>query len=139
MNIVITRANSKDAADICAIDRERFTDPWAEKNFADIAVKSEVFLLKAVIDGVIAGFIAAFNEWELIYIARIAVSREAERKGIGTALLNALPSEKLVLDVRYGNTGARAFYESYGFEQAAVRKNFYERPREDGCTYILER
>ena len=37
----------------------------------------------------------------------------------------------LTLEVRAGNTPARALYESMGFQTVGVRKNYYEKPTED--------
>ena len=50
-----------------------------------------------------------------------AMCRSAREKGLAF----------LTLEVRESNLPARRLYESCGFCTAAVRKNYYERPRED--------
>ena len=37
----------------------------------------------------------------------------------------------LTLEVRASNQAAIALYEKHGFTQAGLRKNYYEKPRED--------
>ena len=50
-----------------------------------------------------------------------AMLSDAETKGLAF----------LTLEVRESNAPARALYEKAGFRTAGVRKNYYERPRED--------
>ena len=38
---------------------------------------------------------------------------------------------EITLEVRAGNNSAIALYESLGFVQEGIRKNFYEKPTED--------
>ena len=72
------------------------------------------------------------------YVGNLAVGAPFRRRGVGTALLRAMLDHAeergaafLTLEVRESNTAARRLYERCGFETAAVRKNYYERPRED--------
>jgi ribosomal-protein-alanine N-acetyltransferase len=37
----------------------------------------------------------------------------------------------LTLEVRASNVAAIALYEKYGFQQAGLRKGYYQNPRED--------
>jgi ribosomal-protein-alanine N-acetyltransferase len=70
----------------------------------------------------------------------------ARRRGIGRALTLSLCAEArerdlafLTLEVRESNLPARRLYESCGFADVGVRKNYYEKPREDAvlmtCTF----
>ena len=43
--------------------------------------------------------------------------------------------EFMTLEVRAGNLAAQGLYEKYGWEKVGVRKNFYEKPREDAFLY----
>ncbi|MBQ3275716.1 MAG: GNAT family N-acetyltransferase, partial [Oscillospiraceae bacterium] len=69
----------------------------------------------------------------------LAVAEDARRRGVGRALTEAMLESArdrglrfLTLEVRESNAPARALYEKTGFRPAGVRKNYYERPREDG-------
>ena len=67
----------------------------------------------------------------------IAVAPEFQRKGLGRELLDALIvglEEKgivtLWLEVRDSNRAAIALYESLGFNEVSIRRNYY--PTADG-------
>ena len=69
------------------------------------------------------------DEWE---IARIAVSPNARRKGIGQCLFDYMMSTckekkmvRILLDVRESNFPAISFYKKNGFTVDGIRKNFY--------------
>jgi ribosomal-protein-alanine acetyltransferase len=65
-------------------------------------------------------------------IQTIAVVESARRQGLGRVLMLRMIDEarergasELFLEVRADNPGAQALYESLGFEQIAVRPNYY--------------
>jgi ribosomal-protein-alanine N-acetyltransferase len=66
-------------------------------------------------------------------IQTIAVAPDARRRGLGRVLMVALLTEarerratEVFLEVRADNPSARALYVSLGFEQIAVRPNYYQ-------------
>jgi ribosomal-protein-alanine N-acetyltransferase len=72
-------------------------------------------------------------------IESLAVSTTARRQGIGRSLCEALMqwarmrgASRALLEVRMSNRTARALYESLGFHEVAVRKDYYREPDEDG-------
>ena len=63
---------------------------------------------------------------------------EARRRGIAEALLRELERllpargvERITLEVRASNEPALALYRKLGYEALGLRKNYYEKPRED--------
>lgn len=93
----------------------------------------------ALLGSAVAGLLPPQAELETI-----AVAKEAQRRGIGRALLSALTAElngegigDLWLDVRASNQAALAFYRSAGFAQTGRRKNYYRDPGEDGLLLTL--
>lgn len=71
-------------------------------------------------------------------IQRIAVDPAFRRRGVGRKLMEAMAAlgrmkgvREVALEVRESNEGARKLYESYGFKQEAVRKEYYHNPTED--------
>ena len=67
----------------------------------------------------------------------IAVDPDFQRRGLGKALLEHLIDElekrgvlTLWLEVRASNVAAIALYESLGFNEATIRRNYY--PTADG-------
>ena len=70
-------------------------------------------------------------------ITSVAVHPDHRRKGLAEKLMNAfehsLPedTESIFLEVRESNAPAIALYEKCGFVRLAIRKNFYDSPREN--------
>jgi ribosomal-protein-alanine N-acetyltransferase len=66
-------------------------------------------------------------------VQTIAVAPSARRQGLGRTLMVRLIAEadarrarQVFLEVRADNPGARALYDSLGFEEIAVRKHYYQ-------------
>ncbi|MEE3378515.1 MAG: ribosomal protein S18-alanine N-acetyltransferase, partial [Lachnospiraceae bacterium] len=79
-------------------------------------------------------------------ILNITVRPEARRQGIATQLLGKIgelsePRGVTVihLEVRESNTPARTLYEKLGFTVDGIRKNYYERPRENAVLMTLDK
>lgn len=80
-------------------------------------------------------------EWE---IENIVVAPHAQRRGLGTQLLNEFfnlartrHAQAIFLEVRESNLPARRFYEKHGFAQACRRTSYYHMPTEDAIVYRL--
>ena len=65
----------------------------------------------------------------------IAVADTHRRRGIARMLveelIRQLDAYQLTLEVRASNSPAIALYESLGFVQVGLRKNYYRKPKED--------
>ena len=66
-----------------------------------------------------------------LMLGHVAVAKHAKRKGIGTALVDAmharaekLNKRKLVLDVELSNIDAIRFYQHAGFSEESINKGF---------------
>ena len=66
-------------------------------------------------------------------ILRIGTCLDYQQQGIASQLLTAMAqmcqatgAERVLLEVREDNHAAIAFYQKHGFEQIAVRKNYYD-------------
>ena len=69
----------------------------------------------------------------------MAVEPSCRNKGIGRKMMEVLlqklkraGANAVTLEVRRSNEAAIALYESLGFVTEGIRKNFYEKPAEDG-------
>ncbi|WP_341717592.1 ribosomal protein S18-alanine N-acetyltransferase [Micromonospora sp. FIMYZ51] len=67
------------------------------------------------------------------WVQNIAVRREAQRRGVGRLLLEALLAEaaglgvrSVLLEVAADNAPAQRLYASYGFEPIGVRRGYYQ-------------
>lgn len=126
-----------DLAAIMAIETATFpTDAWAPSTMAaEIAGPHGHYLVAEAADGVVDGYagLLAPDGSGQGDIQTIAVAERARRRGLGRTLLLALLDEarrrgvgEVFLEVRADNPGARALYAAHGFEQIAVRPNYYQ-------------
>ena len=143
-------------SEIAGIEEKCFSDPWSEKSLEESFKQDYNHLIAVFDDGTIADdFVFQGNEklaGYLIYsevageaeLLRIAVDETMRRRGFGGKLmehficeLEFMNAEKVTLEVRKGNSAAIGLYTIYGFEQIAVRKDYYMDPDEDAV--IMQR
>lgn len=81
---------------------------------------------------------------DVAQVMTIGVAREAQRRGLGAALLRALVArsrelgaEAVLLEVRVDNHPALAMYERFGFEVLTRRKRYYQPEDVDAWTMRL--
>lgn len=91
-----------------------------------------------------SGEVVAFQVVRKIYegefeVLNIAVAPSHRGRGLARALLAALPSGRLFLEVRESNRAARALYESVGFRGTGRRRGYYANPLEDGIVMESEK
>ena len=89
-------------------------------------------------NGGLLGFLVAGIAAPEAELETIAVSAEAQRRGVGGLLLRALVEElraervtELILEVRASNRAALAFYQAQGFKETGRRPRYYADPEED--------
>ena len=134
----IRRMEEGDLDQVCAIEEETFSMPWSRKSFQDTISYYHTLFLVAELDGEIAGYCGCYQSLEEAEITNIAVRRQLRGHGIGKSLLMELMrlgkeqgAFAYTLEVRVSNQAAIHLYESLGFVSFGIRKNFYEKPRED--------
>ena len=143
---VLRAATAGDVADVAAMERVCYSDPWPASSFATLPTNDRVFFVvaRAADSDVLLGFAIAWYVMDEGELANLAVAPEARRRGIGQALLTAVTTDalgrgtsELYLEVRESNSAARQLYEAAGFETVGRRKRYYRRPDEDAL--ILRR
>jgi len=123
---------------VCELESLSFSMPWKKEDFEDMIARDECTYIVIVADGKIVGTAGyTFNGFEG-YINNVVIDEAYRGTGLGRQLMNALISvgkeqgiNEYTLEVRVGNAPANRLYESLGFVNEGVRKNFYERPVED--------
>lgn len=135
--LVFRKIIDSDIEQIAELENQIFSDAWTVKGIADTKKQSQAFITVAEEDGKIAGYCIIYYVLDEAEIARIATHEKWRRRGVGRQLLDFTCEcckekevERLLLDVRESNEGARAFYETYGFVVDGIRKNFYDMPKE---------
>lgn len=124
---------------ITEIEVASFSTPWKIGTFRTLLGRSGAVLRVLETPEVpIAGYAVLWCILDQGELANIAVAPELRRRGLGGFLLDRITEEarsrgveSLYLEVRVSNFRARAMYGSRGFEEIGVRKDYYEKPRED--------
>lgn len=141
----ISSLNSDGLAQAFAIEQRSHAFPWSEKTFASNQGE-RYFNLRLDVDGEMAAFAITQVVLDEATLFNIAVSPDFQRRGLGRELLEHLIQElekkqilTLWLEVRASNVAAIALYESLGFNEATIRRNYYPtlNGREDAIIMAL--
>ena len=129
---------TEDCAQVAAIETMSFSMPWSLHAFTEASRNPNYRFLVAEESGEILGYCGFVYVLDEAEIPNVCVSPEARRRGVGTALMQALAEQArtlgiltLYLEVRQSNTAAQKLYRRMGFEEVGIRKNFYDLPKED--------
>lgn len=136
MNIV--PMNEHHVPQIALLERECFADPWSQQSIASELHNPLSLWLVAQEGQTLLGYVGSQTCQDETDMMNIAVSPASRRQGVARALIQALVSalrqrgsKQLTLEVRASNGPARQLYESLGFLQVGLRKNYYRNPKED--------
>lgn len=125
-------------AQIAALERACFSDPWPQSAIAPELANELSLWLVAIEDETVIGYAGSQTVLGESDMMNLAVAPEKRRQGVARALVRALcralaekGSTVLTLEVRASNEGAIALYAAEGFTPVGRRKNYYFHPRED--------
>ena len=130
---IVRAAVCGDEAVLAAIDALVNPSPWSAGQFACAcgATETEAGLV-AVQQQRLAGFVIYSCVLDEACIHNIAVHPQCQREGLGSLLLRsalaaarARGASHCYLEVRTSNMAARSLYETLGFRQTGLRKNYY--------------
>ena len=142
----LRRATAADLSDVAAMERVCYPDPWPPSAFASLPDNPRVQFLvaRAAGDGRLMGYAIAWHVMDEGELANLAVAPDARRRGVASALLDAVirdasarGTSRIFLEVRESNSAARALYSARGFDEVGRRKGYYRLPVEDAL--ILRR
>ena len=132
-----------DLAQVAEIERLCFGEPWSEKSL-ELLLRDANFGLVALCDGRVAAYVGVISVAPEGEITNVATHPDFRRRGLASALLEALKKEaaergieSIFLEVRRSNTAARELYQKQGFEVIGERKGFYSNPKEDAILMVL--
>ncbi len=147
MDLKIKKMTSAHIKEIAKLEKECFSSPWSEDGLRSELDNGFARFFVAFCGEKIAGYIGSHNILGEVYISNVAVFPAFRRNGVGRALVEFLVdqmktgnAEFVTLEVRKSNLNAISLYEKCGFEKVGERKDFYEKPREDGVlmTYFIK-
>ena len=142
---MIISAQLRQLDEIVEIENSSFEKPWKRSQLMDdirnnIGSENWVFVQDKKVVGYIFGWIIQ-NEFHLY---NIAVHPNYLRKKIGQKLINHIISRVadqkvnvILLEVSVNNVSARKCYQSLGFVEVGMRKDYYSKG-DDAILYNLE-
>ena len=132
-----------DISDVMVIEEDVHLSPWTESIFADclrVAYHAEVMECEGEIVGYFVLSVAAGEA----HLFNVCVSREWQGKGLGRMMIGRCidvarirEADSVFLEVRPSNKNAIHLYESEGFCEVGVRKEYYPgaKGREDALVF----
>jgi len=132
----IRRLTYADLPQVVAIERRAFPTPWSLAMFVLELSKPSGVCLAADVENELVGYLVCSRYDTVWHVMNIAVDPDRRRRGIATALIQALLEKvgrdaPVTLEVRRSNTGAIALYGRFGFRSAGVRRRYYADNGED--------
>ena len=143
----ITVAAVGDVDAIVQIEQAAYPLPWSKASFADVLMHQGTGCGDYVVQllwsqqqsgiNVLQGYFVAMLGYEEVHLLNLAVHPKFQGQGCARLLLQHLQNwarwygaRLLWLEVRQSNARAQTIYRSFGFEDVALRKNYY--PMESG-------
>ena len=131
--------------DIVSIENRAFKQPWTKNQFLnDIQSKLDSENWVYVIDELVAGYIFGWIIQGEFHLNNIAVHPKYLRRSIGKNLIQHIIARVILrnigvilLEVSAENIPARKCYQSLGFNQMGIRKDYYSKG-DDAILYNLE-
>ena len=131
---------------VMAIESRAYPFPWTRGIFRDClqAAYPAWVLLEG---GAVGGYAVMSLAADEAHVLNICVAPEHQGRGLGRYLLRALlkqargrRAERVFLEVRPSNPGAKALYESEGFNEIGRRPRYYpaREGREDAIVMAME-
>lgn len=122
---------SQDLSEVVAIESSVHAYPWKYGHFAD-ALKAGNTCLVMESGRVMVGYAIIMTVLDEAHLLNISIAKNHQRQGLGRKLLNKVISlnqskqcKDLFLEVRESNQPAIALYESMGFNEMSIRRNYY--------------
>ncbi len=137
----IEKMRMRHIGEIARLETLCFSSPWSETALSEqIGNKTAEFFV-ATDENKVVGYAGMHLVLGEGFVTNIAVFPEHRKKGVAHALIKQLVDLceiSLSLEVRKSNEPAIALYRKLGFELVGERKNFYEKPVENGLIYTLD-
>jgi ribosomal-protein-alanine N-acetyltransferase len=142
---VVVRLSEENVPDLAAIERESNRPPWNARLFASEFSNqhSTVYGLRNA--GEVVGFVVCHTVLDEAHLLNVAIAKAYRGQGLGRELLKGVLEDLnlrtvrwVTLEVRRSNHVAKRLYESLGFLEVGVRKQYYTDDGEDGITMRLD-
>jgi len=131
--VILRPMRLEDIEHVSRLERRCYTLPWSSSAYVtEVGNPSAYYTVATERDNTILGYAGMWVIMDELHITTIAVDPIQRGRKIGERLLMDLTEEgiargadRATLEVRERNTVAHNLYLKYGFEDVAVRKNYY--------------
>jgi len=135
------RMRMSDLPEIAQLEKGLYQFPWSLGNFRDSITAG--YDCWAVTHGeTVIGYAVLMIALDEAHLLNIAIASEWQNQGVGRAFLahmievaRSAGCQIIYLEVRPSNVGARHLYRTVGFQQIAIRPEYY--PAMHGREYAL--
>ena len=138
-NILVRPMTTADVDGVMAVEKDSFATPWSRSAFEEELAQNRLArYLVAEENGQVVGYAGMWLVINEAHVTNVAVSGSRRGEGIGRLLMETLMElarengmGSMTLEVRVSNMVARHLYETLGFAEAGIRKNYYSETKED--------
>lgn len=131
-------------AEVLAIEEDLFgAERWSAAMFWNELAQRHHYLVALDGQDVLGYAGLAVVDPDESWVQNIAVRRDAQQKGLGRALLEALLAEaarrgigKTLLEVAVDNQPAQKLYAAYDFEPVGIRRGYYQPSNTDALVMM---
>lgn len=134
----IRKMTLEDIEQVYHLEESIFSIPWSEDSFESSLKNENTQFIVAEHKNEIVGYLGMYVFREEADISNVAVSKEYRRRHIANRMLEFILAraktqgvKNVTLEVRETNVPAIKLYESMGFVEAGIRKNYYKEPTEN--------
>jgi ribosomal-protein-alanine N-acetyltransferase len=129
----------RDVNELLFIEQSQFPEPWTKGMLLDEITNTEARRYTvAVQDKKVVGYLGVMFVLDELHINTVGTLPGFEGRGIASSLMDEALRDaahrgitRATLEVATSNTRAQRLYYRYGFKPVGVRKNYYERTKED--------
>ncbi len=136
--------------DVLLIEHRAYSKGWTEQMFKD-CLKSNYLCKVLLSEGKIIGYFIVQIVLDEYHILNLCVDPDSQRNGLGLYQLSHIKDcaneqeiNRILLEVRVSNGGAKKLYSKFGFQRNGLRKKYYpvdlkiSAEREDAQLMALE-
>lgn len=135
----IRLAERRDVPELLEIEAAQFPEPWTRSMLLDEITNVETRRYTVAVEQKsIVGYLGVMYVLDELHVNTIGTLPGHEGRGVASSLLEeawAVAKERGIqratLEVAVSNKRAQELYARFGFAPVGVRKNYYERSRED--------
>ncbi|MEH7887015.1 ribosomal protein S18-alanine N-acetyltransferase [Bacillus sp. JJ1609] len=141
MNNTITfrKMTVEDLDDVIEVEVNSFATPWSRDAFYNELTKNQfAHYLVAEVDEKVVGYCGVWIIVDEAHITNIALLPDYRGLKLGEALMGRIVeiargfgAIRITLEVRVSNERAQNLYRKFGFEEGALRKQYYTDNMED--------